>query len=63
LDRASNPVQFYYKFTPGVKDDEGTWNLTVEIPTGEKTFVSFGAEYERWKGEIQGDVGISVLKI
>jgi hypothetical protein len=44
LDRASNPVQFHYKFTPGVKDDEGTRDLTVEIPTGEKTFVSFGAE-------------------
>jgi hypothetical protein len=44
MDRAGNPVQFHYKFTPGVKDNEGTRDLTVEIPTGEKTFVSIGAE-------------------
>jgi hypothetical protein len=44
LDRASNRVQFHYRFTPGTKDDEGTWDLTVEIPAGEKTFVSFGVQ-------------------
>jgi hypothetical protein len=46
LDRASNPVQFHYKFTPGVKDNEGTRDVTIDIPVGGQSFVSIGAEDE-----------------
>jgi hypothetical protein len=58
LDRASNPVQFHYRFTPGTKDDEGTRDLTVEIPAGEKTFVAFGVQDKGGKREYKATRGL-----